>query len=251
MIVRLPKISVKTRIKCDDLKIDLFTSLSIEERSQLCSLIRTRMYNDGEMIFSQGDIISGLWMLCYGKAQLIHLNKSGYKQVVKLLKDGDCFGEEGFIQASASTVSAQALADSLVGWLSSEDFRGLMKHFPALALALQKRLTDEIGALRVRLAELAYLGTREKLVKLLMELGEKYGYKSERGLVIDLALTEQKLADMVGNTRVWVCRQLGVLQERGLIAYRRGELVILNEGKLREFAPPPLSIEQFSRSGAV
>ncbi|MFN4217835.1 MAG: Crp/Fnr family transcriptional regulator [Candidatus Bipolaricaulia bacterium] len=91
----------------------------------------------------------------------------------------------------------------------------------------------------MRLVELAHLGTRERLIKLLLELGEKYGSKSEHGLVIDVKLTEQDLADMLGNTRVWICRQVGVLRDRGLIAYRRGELVILDEGKLREFAPPP------------
>jgi hypothetical protein len=92
--------------------------------------------------------------------------------------------------------------------------------------------------LRVRLAERAHLGARERLIKLLVELSEKYGCKGERGLVIELELTERDLAGMLGNTPEWICKQLGVLKQRGLVAYRRGELTILNEVELRRYITP-------------
>lgn len=237
MAAGLPKMNKQTL--CEASNEWLFNYLPPEERSRLHALMQHRLYDKGETIFSQGDIISGYWVLCQGKVQLIHLTSDGCKQTVELLKDGDCFGEDGFVQASASSVSAQALAESAIGWLSLADMRDLLRRSPALAIEFIRRLSHEVSKLRVRLVELAHLGTRERLIKLLLELGEKYGSKSEHGLVIDIKLTEQDLADMVGNTQVWVCRQISVLRDRGLIAYRRGELVILDEGKLREFAPPP------------
>nr|BAL55550.1 Crp family transcriptional regulator [uncultured Acetothermia bacterium]BAL58955.1 Crp/FNR family transcriptional regulator [Candidatus Acetothermum autotrophicum] len=213
--------------------------LSPEERSQLHALMQHRAYERGETIFSQGDIISGYWVLGQGKVQLIHRTSDGHKQTVELLRDGDWFGEDGFAQASASSVSAQTLAESVIGWLSLADMQDLLRRSQALALEFMRRLSHEVSKLRVRLVELAHLGTRERLIKLLLELGEKYGFKNEHGLVIDIKLTEQDLADMLGNTRVWICRQVSMLRDRGLIAYRRGQLVILDEEKLREFAPPP------------
>lgn len=190
------------------------------------------------MIFAQGSTISGCHILCRGKVQLAHRTGDGRTQIVKFLSDGDCFGEEGFWQGSASSVAAQALVESVVGWISSADLQELIGRNSSIALEIQKRLVCEVRELRVRLAEQAYLGTRERLIKLILELGEKYGCQSDHGLVIDLPLTQVEIAEMLGNTRVWVCNKMGVLQRQGLIAYRRGELVILDEARLRQYAPP-------------
>lgn len=221
----------------------LLNYLPLEERSQLHTLMQHRLCDKNETIFSQGDIISGYWVLCQGKVQLLHRTSDGNKQTVKLLRDGDCFGEDGFVRPSASSVSAQALAESVIGWLSLADMQDFLRCSPTLALEFMKRLTHEVRELRVRLVELAHLGTRERLIKLLLELGDKWW--------IDVKLTEQDFADMLGNTRVWVCRQMSVLRDRGLIAYKRGQLVILDKEKLRKFAPPRVSVEQFFRSGAA
>ncbi|MEM2941773.1 MAG: Crp/Fnr family transcriptional regulator [Thermoproteota archaeon] len=226
-----------------------FGSLSIHERSQLNSLMRYQSYAKGEPIFAQGSTISGCYVLCQGKVQLAHRTRDGYKQIVKFLRDGECFGEEGFWQASPSSVSAQALADSVVGWLSSADFQELSRRNSSLALEIQKRLAGEVKELRVRLAEQAYLGTRERLIKLIVELGERYGHRSDHGLIIDLELTERELAGMLGNTPAWICKQLRVLWKQGLVAYRRGELMILDEASLRQRVTPPRERKVPFRSG--
>jgi CRP/FNR family transcriptional regulator len=217
-----------------------FTHLPLAERSQLNSLIRHRLYEKGETIFAQRSTISGCHILCQGKVQLAHRTGDVRTQIVTFLRDGECFGEEGFWQPSPSSVAAQVLANSVVGWLSPADFQELLRRNSSIALEIQRRLAGEVRELRVRLAELAYLGTRERLIKLLLELGEKYGCRrSDSGLAIDLELTERELAEMLGNTREWICKQMGVLKSRGLIAYRRGELVILNEAGLRQRVTPP------------
>jgi CRP-like cAMP-binding protein len=216
-----------------------FTNLPIAERSQLSSLIHHRLYAKGETLFAQGETISGCYVLCWGKIQLAHRTRNGQIYIIKFLRGGECFGEEGFWQASASSVSARALAESVVGWISPADFQELLRRNSSIALEIQKRLSEEIKELRVRLAERAYLGARERLIKLLLELGEKYGCKGEQGLVMSLELTERDLAEMLGNTPEWTCKQLCVLKQRGLIAYRRGELTILNEAELRRYITPP------------
>lgn len=221
---------------------------SLHERSQLSSMIRHHIYEKGETIFAQGVTISRCHILCQGKVQLMHRTHDGHTQIVKFLKDGEFFGEEGFWQSSRSSVSAQALADSVVGWISSADFQELLSRNSSLALEIQRRLAYEVKELRVRLAEQAYLGTRERLIKLIVELGEKYGRKSNHGLVIDLELTERDLAGMLGNTREWVCKTLKVLKQRGLIAYRRGELIILDEAGLRKYITPPRERRMLFRS---
>ncbi len=128
-----------------------FAQLHCEERSQLNSLIRHQVYSKGEIIFREGAVISGLYLLCDGKVKLACYTSEGRKQLIKFLHDGDCFGEEGFWQASPSSVSARALAESVIGWLSPGDFQELLSRNSSVALEIQKRLAGEVRELRVRL----------------------------------------------------------------------------------------------------
>ncbi len=186
-------------------------------------------------------------MLCHGKVKLARYTSRGQKQIVKFLNTGDLLGESGLLETRATSVSAWALDESVVGWLSPGDFQELFRRQPPLALEIQRRLVQEVDELRVRLTERSYRGTHERLVGLILQLGEKYGCKCESGLVIDLELTERDLAEMLGNTPEWVCRKIGVLRERGLISYQRGELVILDETGLRELVTPPRERRAISR----
>ncbi|MCI2429396.1 Crp/Fnr family transcriptional regulator [Candidatus Acetothermia bacterium] len=217
----------------------LFTHLPIAERSPPNSLICHHTYAKGETIFRQGAEISGLYLLCHGKVKLARYTSRGQKQIVKFLKTGDLFGESGLLETGVASVYARALEESVVGWLSVGDFQELLKRKPPIALAIQRRLVQELDELRVRLTERSYSGTHERLVRLILQLGEKYGCRGDHGLVIDLKLTQVEIAGMLGDTREWVCKQMGALKSRGLIAYWRNNLVILDEAGLRQLIAPP------------
>jgi CRP-like cAMP-binding protein len=225
-----------------------FAHLHCEERSPPNSLLRHQSYAKGERIFRQGAAISGLYVLCAGKVKLAHQTKV-QKQIVRFLQPGEFFGEAGLTEAKVSSVSAKALMGSTVGQLSPGDLQELLKRDPALALEILKRFARQTEETYLRLAEQAHLGTHERLIRLILALGTKYGCRSERGLVIDLPLTQMEIAEMLGDTREWVCKKLGILQKRGLISYRRGELVILDEAGLRQLIAPP--VKRLSASGAA
>lgn len=55
------------------------------------------------------------------------------------------------------------------------------------------------------------------LVKLLTLLSQKFGREVEQGLLIDLRLTHQDIAELLGSTRVTVTRILRQLEQQGLI----------------------------------
>jgi CRP/FNR family transcriptional regulator len=191
------------------------------------------------MIFEQGAVISGLYLLCRGAAQLTRYMQRGGQYVVRLLGAGDFFGASALWGAKTSSVEARALAESVIGWLSPSSFQELLRRNPIIALELQKRLAQEVSELYVHLAEQAHLGIRGRLAQLLIELGQKYGRAGAHGLLIDLEITEQELAEMLGCSREWVSKQMSKLQGRGLIFHCRREIVILDEAGLRQFIAPP------------
>ncbi|MEM4298424.1 MAG: Crp/Fnr family transcriptional regulator [Nitrososphaerota archaeon] len=121
-----------------------------------------------------------------------------------------------------------------------------------MVLEIQKRLAQEIAELYGRLAEQAHLRTRGRLIQLLIDLGQKYGRANSRGLLIDLEITEQELAEMLDCSREWVSKQMSKLQKRSLIFHCRGEIVILDEAGLKQLITPPrISAKSFHDFGAM
>lgn len=70
------------------------------------------------------------------------------------------------------------------------------------------------------------------LVKLLGWLAKRFGRAVESGNLIDLRLTHQDLADLMGTTRVTVTRVLGQLEEQGLIERQSLQRILLKEYEL-------------------
>lgn len=58
------------------------------------------------------------------------------------------------------------------------------------------------------MVNLAYASVRERLAGVLLDLGEKHGVSEADGLRIDLPLSLQDLAEMIGCSRQTVCQEL-------------------------------------------
>lgn len=78
----------------------------------------------------------------------------------------------------------------------------------------------------------SYRRTDEMLLRLLNWLAKKFGRESEQGQLIDLRLTHQDLAELLGSTRVTVTRMLSQFEQQGLIARLPLHRIVLKEGEL-------------------
>lgn len=70
------------------------------------------------------------------------------------------------------------------------------------------------------------------LIKLLTWLAKKFGQQVESGHLIDLRLTHQDLAELLGTTRVTITRTLNQLEQQGLIRRLPLQRIVLNEEDL-------------------
>jgi CRP-like cAMP-binding protein len=70
------------------------------------------------------------------------------------------------------------------------------------------------------------------LLKLLGWLAKRFGRTVNQGNLIDLRLTHQDLAELVGTTRVTITRTLGQFEEQGLIERLSVHRTLLKEYEL-------------------
>ena len=100
-------------------------------------------------------------------------------------------------------------------------------------------------------ATLLFRSNRERLVGLLCELLEQYGRKIDEGLLIDIKLSHQDLAGLIGITRESVTLTLGELQLERMITVGRQRIVVLNADKLAQAAGEKTCKSQLGNPGAA
>ena len=109
----------------------------------------------------------------------------------------------------------------------------------AVAIPLRQcdRLSEAIRRHIQETEELLYIVRSERmysrLVKILAWLARKFSYEVEEGKLIDLPLTHQELAEVIGTTRVTVTKLINQLEQEGVISRPRRNFIILNSPKFK------------------
>ena len=96
------------------------------------------------------------------------------------------------------------------------------------SLARRLRRTNQL------LEDAVFLDLPARLSKRLLELAQKHGVKTDKGLEIDLRLTQQDLASALGVTRVALNKHLGLLQDEDLISLESKRIIITRPEELRK-----------------
>jgi CRP-like cAMP-binding protein len=95
-----------------------------------------------------------------------------------------------------------------------------------------------IHALEARLVASLAAGGRARLAAVLLDLAERFGCRTDRGIEVDLDLTQADLAALVGASRETVNRLLAGFRRRGWIGPSRPgshAIAVVDERGLRSF----------------
>jgi CRP-like cAMP-binding protein len=166
-----------------------------------------------------------------GKVRLYNLLPNGRAITLSILSEGDVFFQWRTQTGSLSCICAEAMAPSRVIGVSEKDLIELLGAQPAAAVDVIGNFARRLTESQVLIEDLMNNSINLRLYRTLLELGREFGRKPAAGnsVVIDMPLTHQRLADMIGSNRVTVTRKLLELQKRGVIAARgSGSIEILD-----------------------
>ncbi|MFN6570719.1 Crp/Fnr family transcriptional regulator [Dendronalium sp. ChiSLP03b] len=96
-------------------------------------------------------------------------------------------------------------------------------HQPTETLLAHIQQAEELMVIR------SYKKVDTMLIKLLAWLSKKFGSEVEKGRLIDMRLTHEDLAEMLGSTRVTITRVLGQFEQEGLINRLSLHRIVLKE----------------------
>jgi CRP/FNR family transcriptional regulator len=103
-------------------------------------------------------------------------------------------------------------------------------------LRLNKLLSLKVYELEVLLEELTFKTVTERAVSLFLKLNEKFGVSYQGSDMINIPLTHNDIASMIGSTRESTTLALNKLKSRGLIGSMKKRIIINDLQKLASFS---------------
>ncbi len=223
--------------ECKGCKVGLtnvFSHLTLEELDKVSIQKHCKTYKPGETIYRQTSYLSGFFCIEKGIVKIYKTGPKGRPQVIRFAKKGDIIGYRSVLSKEAACTSAIALTETLACQVSSNVLFDLIYHNASFSMEVMKMACDELGEANDYIMDLAQKTVKERLAEILIKLCEGFGIDDNNFLQIPL--TREDLAGMVGTATESLIRQLADLKKDDFIELKGRKIKILNIAGLKRMA---------------
>lgn len=178
-------------------------------------------------LYRQGDRCSDLFWIKNGIVKLSHLTEQGNEITIDLLKRGDvigCFQNNSLSQEMEET--AQALGEVNYYRIAYSDFKAMMSHQAELAWYVIEDMYARKQRVERKLRTILTQPVEMRVITTLLELAGMFGIRCTHGYTLEIHLTQQEVADLVGASRSVVSTVLNDFRNRGMLDYTRDQICI-------------------------
>jgi CRP-like cAMP-binding protein len=214
-------------------QVPIFSGFTAIEAKEIKPYLVHAMFKKRETIFSEGDPPDWFYIVEKGKVKITKLSHEGKEIILEIIAPGDFFGGVAVMRGFHYPANAVAMEDTRVLKISRKNLLNIMDRFPGLMYCMATSIGDRIKGSHEALKSIALEKVESRMASLLIKLADKAGEKAEDGLLIDMRLTKQDLAEMVGTTVETSIRTMSKFSKAGILVSRSGKIVIKDLEKLR------------------
>ncbi|MEK6673703.1 MAG: Crp/Fnr family transcriptional regulator [Nitrospirota bacterium] len=217
-----------------DLKsISVFSTLNPLELKEITPYIQSVSFKKKDVIFSEGDPSEWFYIVTEGKIKITKLSQEGKELIIEIIPPLDFFGGLAVIRGFPYPANAIAMDNTQLLRISRSNILRILDRFPSLMYCMAMQLGDRMKESHEALKNIALERVESRIASLLLKLSDKTGKKTGDGLLIDMKLTKQDIAEMVGTTVETSIRTMSKLRKLGIIAEKDGRINITNLDKLK------------------
>lgn len=217
-------------------KTPLFSALDAEAALALQKSMVPQTIKRGNTLFQEGDPGDRLYVVTEGKIKLSHASGDGRESVLMVLGPGDMFGELSLFDPGPRTATAVAVTDSQVLGLGNTDLNPWLAGRPEVAQKLLQALAHRLRRTNETMSDLVFADVPGRVAKALLDLGEKFGSKTEAGIYVNHDLTQEELAQLVGASRETVNKALADFVSRGWLKLETRSVELIDLERLSKRA---------------
>jgi len=213
----------------------LFCNMSTPTLAAIDTVKFTSVYPKGSVIFVEGEAPRGVFILCSGKVKLTTSSSEGRTLIVKVAQPGDVLGASATILGRSYELSAETIEPAQLNFIRREDFLRLLSAHTEACMHTAQQLSEKYHAAQREIRTLGLSQTTgEKLARLVLDWCESEGAETARGTRLQVLLTHEEIAQMIGTTRETVTRLLSDWRRKKLIEIKGSNFFVRDTAQFSE-----------------
>jgi len=185
-----------------------------------------RQFKRGEILYSEGSRISGFYCIHKGIIKVFMTGLDGKEQIIRFARPGDIIAYRSVLSNELACTSAKVIEDCQVCFIPSEILISLVKSNSTYSLEILKLACHELRESNSFITDIAQKSVRERLAEILLLLVNDFGLDNQN--VLQISLTREELANIVGTATESVIRLLSEFKTDNLVELNGRKIKILN-----------------------
>lgn len=190
----------------------------------------------GKTIFTEGDLVRGIYVMCSGKAKVLFKTSEGKEYIIRIAGKGQILGHRGLSEMMVYPISANTLIESEIAFISNENFFKLIRANKDLAFYMMMFFADELLRSEQKHMTNVLKSSNEKVAAALVRIINSFGYSNKATNQIDLGMSLQDLANFSMISYSALTKVLDTFCREEIIEKTGNKLGVLNESALRSLA---------------
>jgi CRP-like cAMP-binding protein len=217
-------------------KIPLFKGVTPGDLDRLVGAAHQKHVRAGEFFFMQNDPAERMFVLLKGRVRLSQAGVDGQQVLIRVITPVTLFALVAITSTASYLVTAQAGEDSQAIYWTRPELALFSKVIPQLALNATGIMAERLNEIQERFREVTTERVEERLAHTLIRLAGQSGRSVAEGILIDMKITRQDLAEMSGTTLFTTSRVLNAWQAQGHLQIGRQKIIIRDPYSLARIA---------------
>jgi len=185
-------------------------------------------------VYTIGDERETVYFIEEGQIKLVMVSSVGRECLLAIHGPGDVFGELCLSGLGARMETAAAMEDTFLKEIPCNKFLDRLAK-DSLLEGFIKYLAVRVADQQQVIANLVTVDSEQRLGKTLLQIARKFGKKDPRSIRIEVRISHEELATMVGTTRPRISVFMQRFRNLELIEYNTEHHLIIKESKLTAY----------------
>lgn len=228
------KNNISPNTDCLERNDTVFKHLTPDQKERVNAEKNCNTYKKGSEIYHEGSRTNGLYCINTGVVKIFKTGIDGREQIIYFARPGDIIGYRSILSGDLACSSAKALKDSELCFIPGDLLIDLIRNNGDFALDVLQQSCKELGEANSYITDIAQKTVRERLAEVLIKLKDNFGLDDNDELQI--SLTREELANIVGTATESVIRLLSEFKQDGLIDLKGRKIRIHDTKKLEKIS---------------
>ena len=215
-------------LACESFASNIFCDLPPDLISRINDQKITRDYKRKQILFFEGNPTQGIYCIKSGRVKLYKTGPEGKQYILQISGPKEVLGLESVFSNRHFSCTAEVIEDGTICFIDKDLIFQILQKNPSTAIKITHMLAKELKESEAERLELAQLAVRERLARLLTILSQSHGKKVPQGVQIDLRLSREEMAEMIGTAAETAMRLLKEFKEEKLVQVNGKEITILD-----------------------